>query len=229
VVVVVTAGNYRRAQMTVPTDPISPTSVVVSLKPVMYVPSRRVRITGLDVRLVAEEYEERDADGNLVTPEDYLRKVRQELLAACHSMVELQRTWVDKRRRDELLATLEERMVHLDILREILQRPDADSYDLLAHVAFGAELHSCEERANALFNLHREFFEHFDEEARGVLLALVEKYRYGGLTEVADPAVFTLAPFNSDVRHVAKSFGGIAELRVAIDELTRRLYMLEAA
>jgi type I restriction enzyme R subunit len=144
-------------------------------------------------------------------------------------MVELQQAWVDKPRRDELLATLEERMVHLDILREILHRPDADAYDLLAHVAFDAELHSCEERANALFNLHKEFFENFDEEARGVLMALVEKYRYGGVLEVADPAVFTLAPFNSDVRHVAKPFGGIAELRAAIDELIKRLYMAEAA
>ena len=126
-------------------------------------------------------------------------------------------------------ATLESRMVHLDILREILHRPDADAYDLLAHVAFGADLHSCEERANALFNLHKEFFETFDEDARSVLLALVEKYRYGGVIEVADPAVFTLAPFNSDVRHVARPFGGIAELRAAIDELIRRLYIQEAA
>lgn len=176
-----------------------------------------------------EVYEERDADGNLVTPEDYLRKVRQELLSACNSMVELQQAWVDKARRDELLATLESRMVHLDILREILHRPDADAYDLLAHVAFGADLHSCEERANALFNLHREFFETFGEDARAVLLALVEKYRYGGVIEVADPAVFTLAPFNSDVRHVVRPFGGIAELRAAIDELIRRLYIQEAA
>lgn len=135
----------------------------------------------------------------------------------------------DKARRDELLATLESRLVHLDILREILHHPDADAYDLLAHVAFGADLHSCEERANALFNLHKEFFEAFDADARGVLLALVEKYRYGGVIEVADPAVFTLAPFNSDVRHVAIPFGGIAELRAAIDELIRRLYMQEAA
>ena len=64
---------------------------------------------------------------------------------------------------------------------------------------------------------------------REVLLALVDKYRFGGLLEVADPAVFTLAPFNSDVRHVAKPFGGIPELRAAIDEMIRRLYTQEAA
>ena len=85
-------------------------------------------------------------------------------------------------------------MVHLDILREILQRPDADSYDLLAHVAFGADLHSCEERANALFNLHKEFFESFDEEARAVLLGLMEKYRYGGDRGGRQPGRFRPQP-----------------------------------
>lgn len=229
VVLVFTAKDHRRAQLTVATDPARPVSLDIALKPTADTINRRVRITGLDVRMVDEVYEERDSEGNLVTPEDYLKKVRQELLAACHSMVELQKAWVNKQRREELLAGLEDRMVHLDILREILQRPDADSYDLLAHVAFDADLHSCEERANALFNLHREFFETFSPEAREILLALVDKYRFGGVLEVADPAVFTLAPFNSDVRHVAKPFGGIAELRAAIDELIRRLYLSEAA
>lgn len=229
VVLVVTAADHRRVQMTLTTAPEAPITLDIALKPIKDTPTKRVKITGLNVRMVDEVYEERDADGNLVTPEDYLRKVRQELLTACNSMVALQQAWVDKARRDELLTTLESRMVHLDILREILHRPDADAYDLLAHVAFGANLHSCEERANALFNLHKEFFETFDAEARAVLLALVEKYRYGGVIEVTDPAVFTLAPFNSDVRHVAKPFGGIAELRAAIDELIRRLYIQEAA
>ena len=229
VVLVFTAADHRRAQLTVATDPAAPVSLDIALAPVADATRKRVRIIGLDVQMVDEVYEERDSEGNLVTPEDYLKKVREELLAACHSMVELQQAWVDKRRREELLAGLEERRVHLDILREILQRPDADSYDLLAHVAFGAELHSCEERANALFNIHREYFETFSQEARDILLTLVDKYRFGGVLEAADPAVFTLAPFNSDVRRVAMPFGGIAELRAAIDELIRRLYLSEAA
>jgi type I restriction enzyme R subunit len=120
-------------------------------------------------------------------------------------------------------------MVYVDILRAILQRPDADAFDLLAHVAFGADIHSCEERAAALFNLHRQFFEQFGPEAREVLQTLVEKYRYGGVSEVTDPRIFALAPFNSDVRKVAERFGGIPALRAAIDELVRRLYLAEAA
>jgi type I restriction enzyme R subunit len=216
-------------QNTLTTDPDKPISLEVILKPVQEKPQRKVKITGLDVRMVDETYEERDAEGNLVSPEDYLKKVREEVLAACHSMIELQTAWISKQRREELLTALEDRMVHIDILREILKRPDADSFDLLAHIAFGADLHSCEERANALFNLHKEFFESFSDEARSILLGLIEKYRYGGIEEADNPDVFRLSPFNSDVRRVAMPFGGIKELREAIDEMVTRLYFKEAA
>jgi len=144
-------------------------------------------------------------------------------------MVELQRTWVDKERREALMRILEERMVYVDILREILHRPDVDSFDLIAHVGFDSDLHSREERVTALLNLHREFFQSYDEPAREVLQTLIEKYRYGGLSEVTDPAIFRLAPFNSNVRKVAESFGGIDTLRQSIDELVRRIYQVEAA
>ena len=41
--------------------------------------------------------------------------------------------------------------------------------------------------------------------------------------------MFGLSPFNSDVRRVAHAFGGIKELRDAIDGLVARLYRKEAA
>lgn len=230
VLLVASAPKYDRMQATYETRRNAPQSLEILLKPWKEGPeTKKIRITQLDVKFVDESYEERDAEGNLVSPEDYLKKVRQEILTACHSMVELQGTWTDSERREQLLQMLEERMVHVDILREILQRPDADAYDLLAHTAFGADIHSFEERATALFNLHKEFFEKFDPSAREVLLALVEKYRYGGLPGVVDPLIFQLAPFNSNVRTVAKPFGGISELRKAVDDLVRLLYRQEVA
>ena len=230
VLLVVTASRYHRIQTTYETRKDAPLALEIYVRSESQAPtSKKIRITKLDVRFVDETYEERDAEGNLVSPEDYLRKVRQEILTACHSMVELQGAWIERDRREQLLQLLEERMVHIDILREILQRPDADAFDLLAHAAFDAEIHSCEERAAALFNLHKEFFDKFDAPAREVLLALVEKYRFGGLSGVTDPLIFQLAPFNSDVRTVAQSFGGIADLRRTVDDLVRLIYQQEAA
>lgn len=230
VLLVVTALDHKRVQKTLQTRADAPLTLTIELgKKTETPPHRRVRVTNIDVQLVDESYEERDAEGNLVSPEDYLKKVREEILVACHSMVQLQAAWTSRDRREALLQQLSDRMVHLDILREILQRPDADSFDLLAHIAFDAELHSREERATALFNLHKEFFEAFDQQARDVLLTLVEKYEYGDLNEATNPKVFSLAPFNSSVRQIAESFGGIDELRSAVDRLVSLLYATEAA
>jgi type I restriction enzyme R subunit len=230
VVLVATAKDFKRVQKTLQTSPDKPISIDINLQQIPTGPGhQKIKITKLDVRFVDETYEERDADGNLVTPEDYLKKVRAEILTACRSIIELQTAWIHQDRREQLLESLEERKVHIDILREILHRPDADSFDLLAHIAFEADIHSREERANALFNLHKTFFETFDQQARNVLLTLLEKYRYGGLSEMTDPAVFRLAPFNSDVAEVARPFGGIEQLRAALDNLIRLIYLTEAA
>lgn len=230
VMVVVSALDHKRVQKTVQTRPDVPVTLAIQLeKKKDTPPNKRVRITNLDVQLIDETYEERDAEGNLVSPEDYLKKVREEILSACHSMVELQSAWISRERREELLNDLEERMVHLDILREILEQPDADAFDLLAHIGFGADIHSREERANALFNLHKEFFEAFDVPAREVLLSLVEKYEFGDLSEATNPRIFSLAPFNSSVRQVAERFGSIEALRDAVDKLVSLLYEIEAA
>ena len=51
------------------------------------------------MKFVDETYEERDAEGNLVSPEDYLKKVREEILTACHSMIELQNVWIENERQ----------------------------------------------------------------------------------------------------------------------------------
>ncbi len=55
------------------------------------------------------------------------------------------------------------------------------------------------------------------------------KYRFGGIEEADNPAVFGLSPFNSDVRRVARAFGGMTELRLAMDKLITLLYLDEAA
>jgi len=42
-----------------------------------------------------------------------------------------------------------------------LEAPDADAYDLLAHLAFNAPLISSDERAKAFLNRNQDFLGHF--------------------------------------------------------------------
>ena len=51
-----------------------------------------IRVSGLEVHIVDEKYEERDAKGNLISPEDYLKKVRKEIIEVCSSLLELEKS-----------------------------------------------------------------------------------------------------------------------------------------
>lgn len=58
---------------------------------------------------------------------------------------------------------------------------------------------------------------------------LIEKYRHGGVEGMTDGKVFSLAPFNSDVRRAAQPFGSMGALRKAVDDLVRLLCARDAA
>lgn len=103
------AYGHNRMQVTVTTAEGEPAFLSLPL-PVREPPKdRMINISGLQVRIVDERYEERNAEGKLVSPQDYLRKVRSELQTVCASLFELRARWSDPARRRELLAELERR------------------------------------------------------------------------------------------------------------------------
>ena len=225
--VILTAAAYghKKIQMSKTIDATKPMIISIQLKPSQPPRDKMIRVSGLEVRIVDEKYEERDAQGNLVSPQDYLKKVRKEIIQVCSSLFDLRRQWSDPERRRELLTRLEERQVAIEVLAEILKRPDVDSFDVLAHIAFDETLHSREERAVALFNLNQQFFEMYPEQARKILNVLVERYVQGGLDEILDPEVFRLPPIRREVGQVAPLFGGMRQFVQARNDMIQRLYL----
>ena len=122
------------------------------------------------------------------------------------------------------LGAVEERQVAVEVLAEILKRPDVDSFDVLAYIAFDETLHSREERAVALFNLNQQFFEMYPEQARKILNVLVERYVQGGLDEILDPEVFRMPPIRREVGQVAPLFGGMRQFVQARNAMIEQLY-----
>ncbi len=220
----VSAYGFAKQQQTVWAEANQPNIIRFDLRPFEKPKDKLVRVSGLKVTIVDERYEERDASGSLVSPQDYLNKVREEILSVCSSLLELRARWSDLGGRTELLAALEEKQVALEVLTEILQRPDVDGYDLLAHLAFGEGMPSREERAVALFNLHQDFFTTYDAPARGILRSLIDKYVIGGMDEILDPQVFVLPPIRKEVGQVATLFGGMPRLIGARDQMIHLLY-----
>jgi len=106
-----------------------------------------------------------------------------------------------------------------------MNRQDADAYDLLAHLAFGAPIRSRDERATAFRNREQAFIRRHGENARRVILELLEKYRVAGVEELR-PEVFSVSPFREwgGAVKISHWFGGVDKLGEALDEMQERIY-----
>jgi type I restriction enzyme R subunit len=82
------------------------------------------------------------------------------------------------------------------------------------------------ERATAFTNREQRFIDRHKPEARQVVLALLDKYRVGGVEEMTDPRVFRLSPFREmgQALGVIQRFGDVERLQATMGEMQERLY-----
>jgi type I restriction enzyme R subunit len=227
VTLVVSGPGFRRRQMKLEVLEDDVTFAEVALRETGE-PPRKVKVTGLEVTIADEAIFLIEATGESLSLQEYVDYTRQAVsdLVGGEGMAGLQEAWADPDRRHRLLEALYRSSVHPEVLAEVLDRGDADLFDLLAHLAFGEPMHTRDERAQAFRNRHQRFLQRYSPEAREVILALLEKYRMGGVEEIANPQVFRLPPFDQmrQIVGVQQRFGGTDGLRQVIREMQRRLY-----
>ena len=119
-----------------------------------------------------------------------------------------------------------ERGVSFDELADVAQRPDADPFDLLCHLAFNAPLRTRRERAQQLEANKPSFFARYSPEARAVLEELLEKNAEHGDAQFVLPDVLRVPPItkHGQVAEIVHLFGGVDRLRSAVTELQNQLY-----
>ncbi len=107
----------------------------------------------------------------------------------------------------------------------MLGQPEADTFDLLAHIAFGSPIRTRGERAAAFRNREQVFIARHGDDARRVILELLEQYRVGGVEEL-QPPVFSVNPFRDwgGAVKISRWFGGVEALGEALDEMQERIY-----
>jgi type I restriction enzyme R subunit len=134
--------------------------------------------------------------------------------------------WVEPEKRRAFLDDLRQASVHVEVLAEVLGQPEADQFDLLAHIAFGRPVRTRRERAKAFETREGAFLGRYHDQAREVILALLDKYRVGGVDELTDPRVFRLSPFREmgQAPGVIRRFGDAQRLQATLQEMQQRLY-----
>jgi len=222
----VSGTGFRSRQMTI--TPTEGLSIAIELKPESPA-EKKITLKGIEVYIAKEIRIVLTADGRTLTEAEYIEYSRKGVVERAASLYDLREMWTDPRKREKFSEALRDQSIYPDLIASLLKRPDADSFDVLAHITFGVPIFTREERANAFKNLHREFLSTFDPKAQEVLLALLDKYRIGGIEEISKPEVFRIPPFDKIgfLRGVANLFGGFDRLRTAIDEVQKGLYYSE--
>lgn len=225
--IIASGPKLARRELRVMTHAGAETILDIELKPAGEQTDRRIRVTGLEVTIADEATFIVAGVNEPMSLEQYLDYTRSKVAGFAPHWNKLLAIWGDGEQRRIFLEQLERSSIDVDVLAEVLNHPEADQADLLAHLAYGRPLGSREERANAFRRREGAWLGTHTEEARTVILALVDKYVLGGLREMTDPAVFRVSPFREmgEARGVLRRFGGDPQrFRTTMAELQRRLY-----
>lgn len=219
------ATGYWRRALQVDTIADREQHVVIALKPER-AKLQKIRVQHLEVTIADEATFLVEATGEHLTFEQYIDYTRARVADLVPAHAKLWEVWRDAERRRRFLRDLEGASIHLDLLAELLEKSEADQYDLLANLAFGAPLRNRSERAAAFTNREQRFLKSYGVEAREVILALLEKYRVAGVEEISTPEIFRVPPFNrmGQAPGIMGRFGGPEPLRETMADLQRRLY-----
>ena len=183
---------------------------------------RKVVVSGVTVRILAERVQYLGPDGTLVT-ESYRDFSKRQIEAEYASLDDFIRRWSAADRKQAVIDELEERGVILENLADKVGQ-DLDPFDLILHIAYDQPPLTRRERADKVRK--RNYFAKYGDTARAVLEGLLDKYEDEGVIDLGDPNVLRVAPFDriGMPLELVNAFGSKSKFEAAVQELQSTLY-----
>ena len=189
-------------------------------------PHGKVYVAGVVVSVLSERVQHLDAEGKLIIEnlKDYTRK---SLISEFRTLQEFLTRWNETDKKRALTDELEKHGIILENLREEVKR-DLDIFDLICHVAFDRPGLTRKERAEQVRK--RDYFAKYEEKARLVLNALLDKYASEGIEDIEDLSVLRVDPLNrlGTPSEIIQIFGGKEQYLLALKELETIIYEVAA-
>jgi len=223
-VLIVSASGFVRRELHVETLADETITVEVPLKPARKRVGK-IRVEGLDVTIADEAVFLIEETGQQLTLSEYRDYTRQHVIRSTPTHRDLRAIWVNPQKRHAFLDDLRRQGIHPEVLAEVLGQTEADTFDLLSHLAFGASIRTRSERATAFRNREQAFIHRYGEKARQVILELLEKYRVGGVEQL-QPEIFGVSPFREwgGAFTISRWFGSVDRLGKVMIEIQERIY-----
>lgn len=212
----------------VPPDPdpdTDPDGDVVNEDPEEYV-TKKIRVSGVDVKILLKTVEYRGDDGQMVT-ESYRDYSRKNILKEYASLDDFINKWNTSKKKEAIVRELEEYGIDLSRLAEEVGK-DYGDFDLICHIAYDQPPLTRKERADNVKK--RNHFTKYGDKARAVLEALLDKYADEGVLTIESTKVLKLTPFDkmgTPVEIINDVFGGKVNYESALQELECELFEQE--
>jgi type I restriction enzyme R subunit len=185
-------------------------------------PMEKIRVNGVEVRIVNERVQYLGADGRIITEslKDYTKKNVIEKFATLESFLN---SWNNADKKRAIVEALEQNGIFFEALKEEIGK-DFDPFDLICHVAYEAKPLTRKERANNVKK--RNYFTKYGEKAQSVIKSLLDKYADDDLLTIESLDVLKLDPLNKlgSPLEIINAFGGKENYIQALKELEIELY-----
>ncbi|MDE0358558.1 MAG: DEAD/DEAH box helicase family protein [Gammaproteobacteria bacterium] len=185
-------------------------------------PLKKIYVDGIEANVVAERVQYLDRHGKLITESlrDFTRRALRKRFA---SLDDFLNRWNGEERKQAIIDEMESEGLPLAKIIQELGR-DLDPFDLICHIAFGAEPLTRRERAERV--KRRDVFTKYAGEARAVLDALLDKYADQGVLNLDDGKVLTIPPLDGlgTPLELVRAFGGKPGFERAVNDLQSELY-----
>jgi type I restriction enzyme R subunit len=212
----------------VPPEPAEDETIMVDpVRPDVTIPigdggPRKYYVQGHEVFVLAERIEHLDEHGRLVTEtlRDYSKKTMRKHYASLDAFL---KRWNSAERKQAIIEELEGEGLLLEPLAYEVGK-DLDPFDLICHVAFDQPPLTRRERVENVRK--RDVFTKYGAQARAVLEALLQKYQDEGMTNLDDPQILRVSPFDTmgTPIELLNTFGGRPGFERAVHELQSALY-----
>jgi len=183
--------------------------------------AKKIVISGVPARIIAERIEYVGTDGQLIT-ESYRDYARKAIIGEFSSLDAFIQKWHDSDRKQAIIDELEEHGIILANLAEGIDKPFSD-FDLLCHIAYDAPALTRRERAENVKK--RNAFTKYGDKARAVLDALLDKYADDGVGTIEDAKVLRLfTSLGTPMEIIKGAFGSKAAYEAAVRDLEDQIY-----
>ncbi|MDY5778634.1 MAG: DEAD/DEAH box helicase family protein [Succinivibrionaceae bacterium] len=179
---------------------------------------------GAMVYMVQETVSIYDVDCKILKQENIIDYTRRNIRGDYADLKTFIRKWSETEKKEIIREELKKYGIDLEKLKQDEHMEDVDDFDFITHIAYDQKPLTRKERAESVKK--RDFLQKYNDGAKNVIFALLDKYANEGISEIEKADVLKLDPFRKlgTPAKIAKLFGNKTGYQEIIKELEEELY-----